>query len=192
MRLLGEVLVALGIGAAVFVVARRVGMGAQRALGAVVLVPIAIAIVLAAPTFRDDLTSLRDQRREYAPLSRYQAEVRPGSEMGFAVDFLAWVKAQFAPEDTFHIEVGRVPDETDVAGVGVRQGAIMQWSLFQLAPHLAVEQSAKARDLKPGEGHNADWFVFYESEPTELPALRFSDAMTYAPGFSIARARLAR
>ncbi len=105
--------------------------------------------------------------------------------------FLAWVREQFAKGDTFHLEIGRIPDEVYVAGVGVRQAAILQWSLYQLAPHLAVEQSAAARDLKPGEGLNADWLVFYELNPADHPAGPLSDIRTYAPSFAIARGTLA-
>jgi hypothetical protein len=86
--------------------------------------------------------------------------------------------------------IGRVPDEAEVAGVGVRQAAILQWGLYQLAPNLAVDQSAKARDLRPGEGRRADWIVFYESSPARY-AGPLGRVFTYAPKFAIARSDLA-
>jgi hypothetical protein len=189
--LLSQVLGALAAGALVYVIARQAGVKAQRAVGAVALVPLAAAALIALPALRDGMDSLLDQRKENAPLSSEQAQYQAGSEFGLAVPFLTWVGERLPEEETFHLEIGVIPEETYVAGVGVRQAAILQWSLFQLAPRLAVEQSPKARDLEPGEGHNADWFVFYESEPEDFPAIRFSDEMTYAPGFGMARGELA-
>src|SRR4051794_40579038 len=108
------------------------------------------------------------------------------------VAFLEWVDERLAEDDSFHMEIGTIPDEVYVAGKGVRQDAILQWSLFQLAPHLAVEQAAKARDVRPGEGLAADWLVFYESDPAAYPAGPLEEVVTYAPDFAIARTGIAR
>jgi len=191
-RLVSEVLLALGAGAVALVVARRLGLEAHRAVGAVALVPVVAAVLFAAPALHDGVTRLVDEREENAPLTAYQAQVWPGSEIGMAVDFLAWVETQFAEGDTFHLKIGRIPGEAYVAGVGVRQAAILQWSLFQLGPHLAVEQSPTANDVEPGEGLNADWLVFYESEPEGYGPGTLGEVRTYAPGFGIARIRHAR
>lgn len=188
MRLVSEIVGALGAGALVLIVARQVGIRAQRAVGAVALVPVAVAALLAVPTLRDGAVRLLDQRKL---LTAEEAQLQPGTDLGMNVAFLAWVETHFAKEDTFHLEIGRIPNEVYVAGVGVRQAAILQWGLFQLAPHLAVEQSPAARDLKAGEGRKADWLVFYESSPADYPAGRLTDVMTYAPGFAIARNGLA-
>ena len=192
MPLVSEVLVVLGAGALVFLIAQRLGVGDHRAFGAVALVPIAAAVLFAAPAFADAITDLLDRQEENAPLTGGEAQLRPGSEIGIAVDFFTWASDRFGPEDTFHLEIGTIPDEAYVAGVGVRQAAILQWGVFQLAPNLAFEQSPAARDLEPGEGRNADWLVFYESDPADYPAGPLAEVATYAPGFAIARTGAAR
>ncbi len=186
-RLLGQVTVALGAGALALVVARKAGLSPRRAIGAIAIVPIAIASLLAIPNLSDDAASLLDSREEYATLTSAEAQVEPGVTLGINAAFLAWVEEQLAAEDTFHETIGVIPEELYVAGVGVRQAAILQWSLFQLAPHLAVEQSDMARDLQPDEGRRADWIVFYESDPAVYPGVPLSEVRTYAPGFAIGR-----
>ncbi len=186
MRLVSEVLGALGAGALVFVVARQLGASFQGAVCAVALVPVTVAALLGVPALRDGGADLLDQRKDNADLTAAEAQLHAGTELGINVAFLTWVKERFGAEDTFHLEIGVISDEVYVAGVGVRQAAILQWSLFQLAPHLAVEQSDKARDLRPGEGRDADWIVFYESDPAAYP-VPLAEVMTYAPSFAIAR-----
>ena len=191
MRLLSEVVGALFAGGLAFVIARAAGFKPQGALAAVAVVPVVVAGLLAVPALRDGVQSLRDQHRENAPLSAEAAQLKPGADIGMNVAFFAWVNEQLPAGATFHIESGQIPEEVFVDSVGVRQAAILQWGLFQLAPHLAVEQSPKARDVKPGEGREAEWFVFYEYDPADYPGGQFEDVRTFAPGFSIARNTLA-
>jgi hypothetical protein len=191
-QLLSQVLGALVAGALIFAIARQAGIASKRAVSAVAVVPLVIAGLLVLPALRDGSDSLLDQRKENAGLTGAAAQYHAGTELGIAVPFLEWVGERIPEGDTFHLEVGVIPEETYVDGVGVRQAAILQWSLFQLAPRLAVEQSAKAHDIKSGEGQNADWFVFYEAHPGEFPAIRFGRPAVYAPGFMIARNDLAR
>jgi hypothetical protein len=191
-QLLSQVLGALVAGALIFAIARQIGIASKRAVSAVVVIPLAVAGLLALPALRDGADSLVDQRKENAGLSGAAAQFHAGLKLGIAVPFLEWVGERIPEGDTFHLEVGVIPDETYVGGVGVRQAAILQWSLYQLAPRLAAEQSAQAHDVKPGEGRNADWFVFYEARPDEFPAIQFGSPTVYAPGFMIARNELAR
>jgi hypothetical protein len=191
-QLLSEVLGALVAGALIFAAARAAGFGSRPAFAAIALVPLAVAALLAMPALYSGADDLLDARAENAPLAAGEAQLQPGAKLGLAVDFLAWVEERLPQGDTFHLVIGSVPDEVRVDGVGVRQAAILQWSLFQLAPHLAVEQSEKARDLEPGEGRNADWLVFYEIDPAGYEGAPLGDPMTYAPGFAMARSGLAR
>ena len=192
MQLLSEVLGGLAAGALIFAAARAAGVGSGRAFAAIALVPLAVAALLAMPALYSGADELLEARAENAPLSGGEAQLQPGVKVGLAVDFLAWVKERLPQGDTFHVVIGSVPDEERVDGVGVRQAAILQWSLFQLAPHLAVEQSEKARDLEPGEGRDADWLVFYEVDPAGYRGTPLGDPMTYAPNFAMARSELAR
>ena len=192
MQLLSQVLGALVAGALIFAIARQAGIASKRAVSAVAVIPLVVAALLALPALRDGADSLLDQRKENAGLTGAAAQYQAGLELGIAVPFLEWAGERIPEGDTVHLEIGVIPEETYVDGVGVRQAAILQWSLFQLAPRLAVEQSAKAHDVKPGEGRNADWFVFYEAHPGEFPATRFGPPEVYAPGFMIARNDLAR
>jgi hypothetical protein len=189
-RLLSEVVGALGAGALVFVIARQTGISSRRAFGAIALVPVSVAVLLAMPALNDGRAELSNERRENDSLTAEEAQVITGHETGISTEFFSWVGEHLAGDDTFHLEVGRIPDEVFVKGVGVRQAAILQWGLYQLAPNLAFEQSPKARDLKPGEGRHADWLVFYESSPAKYPG-PLGKVITYAPDFAIARSRLA-
>lgn len=191
MRLSSEVLGALFAGALVFLVARQAGLKPRGAVCAVAIVPIAVAALLALPALRDGVQSFRDSHRDNAPLSAEEAQLKPGSSIGMDVAFLSWVDEQLPEGDTFHLQIGEIPEEVFVDDVGLRQAAILQWSLFQLAPHLAVEQSPKAHDLEPGEGREADWFVFYEVDPAGYSAVPLGEPITYAPNFAIARNDLA-
>jgi hypothetical protein len=190
-RLLSEVLGALAAGALVFLIARQAGISGPRAYAAVAVVPLAVAAVLVLPLLNADRNELEERHRENAAVLPAEAQVKPGAEAGFAVNFFAWAAERIAEDETFHMEVGRVPDEVFVDEVGVRQGAILQWGMYQLAPRLAVEQSPQARDIEPGEGGSADWLVFYEYEPKRYPG-PLGEVLTYAPGFAIARSELAR
>lgn len=186
MRLASEVLGAVGAGAVVLLIARQAGVRFPRAFGAAALVPVLVAALLAIPALTEASRTLVDERRENANLSSAEAQLKGGADLGIATNFFSWAQEHLGPDDTFHLEIGAIPNETYVSGVGVRQAAILQWGLFQLAPNLAIEQSPKARDLKPGEGRGADWVLFYESDPEDFSG-PLTDVMTYAPGFSIAR-----
>lgn len=191
MRLLSEVVGALGAGALVFFAARQAGATAPQAWGALALVPVAVAVLVAVPALNADRSILLDRRAENIDLTAGEAQLKTGAEAGISTEFFAWAQERFSEGDTFHLVVGRVPDEVHVAGVGVRQAAILQWGLYQLAPNLAVEQSPQARDVEPGEGREADWIVFYDSSPARYPGPH-GKVITYAPRFAIARNRLAR
>lgn len=187
MQLLSQVLGALAAGVLVLVVARQAGFEHRRAVGAVALVPIAVAAFLAAPAVRDGVHEFRERHRVNAPLTAEQAEQQPGVAVGVDVAFLDWAEERLPDGDTFHLVIGSAPDEAFVAGVGTRQATILQWSLFQLAPHLAIEQSDKARDLRPGEGRDADWIVLYEYDPADYRGVPLGEVVSYAPGFAIGR-----
>jgi hypothetical protein len=178
-RLVSELVGALGAGALVFLLIRQAGLGTRRAFAAVAIVPVVIAGLLAAPALRESTADLLNQREVNAPLTDEQAQLQPGAAAGMNVAFLAWVHAHFFPDDTFQMVVGSAPGETLLEGAGVREGLILQWSLFQLAPNLAVEE-------------DPDWIVFYESSPEDDPAVKPGDVITYAPNFAIARSSVAR
>ncbi len=88
------------------------------------------------------------------------------------VAFLAWAKAQIPDEQTFYPVVGKTASEQPIT---------MQWLLFQLGPHLAVDN--------PDE---ADWLVFYESDPARYRSVPLIHTMIYGPGFALARNQDAR
>ncbi len=188
MQLASEILGALGAGALVLLAARQLGASSTRAFGAIAAVPVLAAALLAGPALWQGVDSLNAKRHAYANLSEPEAQVKGGADLGISTDFFAWAKSRLGPEDTFHLEIGAVPDEAYSGGVGTRQAAILQWGMFQLAPNLAVEQSPKARDVRPGEGRGADWIVFYEMDPEESP-VPLSEVKTYAPGFAIGKVR---
>lgn len=187
MQLLSQVLGGLGAGLLVLIAARQVGIDARRAVGAIALVPIAVAGLLAPPAIRDGVKDFRDRHRVNAALTAEQAEQQPGVSVGVDVAFLAWAQDRIPDGDTFHLVIGKSSDEEVVAGVGTRQATILQWSLFQLAPHLAIEQSDKARDLRLGEGRSADWIVFYEFEPADYRGVSLGEVDFYAPGFAVGK-----
>jgi hypothetical protein len=191
-QLLSQVLGGLVAAALIFVAARGAGFGRGHALAAVALLPFAVAGLLAMPAGRDAADSLLDARAENAPLTDAEAQLQPGVEVGVNVAFFAWVEERLPAGDSFHLVIGPAADEERVDGVGQRQAVILQWGLFQLAPHIAVEQSEKARDLAPGEGRNADWLVFYESDPADYRGAPLGAPAAYAPSFAIARSELAR
>lgn len=186
MQLFSQVAGALVAGALLVAIARQLGVGQSRAFGAAALVPVAAAALIAVPALWQGGTTLNAKRHEFAAMSRDEARVQGGISLGLSTQFFDWAHSFMAPDDTFHLEIGAQPDEPKERGVGYRQAAILQWGVFQLAPNLAFEQSPKARDLRPGEGRNADWVVFYEFDPESYP-VPLRDLQTYAPNFAIGR-----
>jgi hypothetical protein len=177
--LLSELVGALGAGALVILVARQVGAESRHAFGAVALVPMVVAAVLAVPSLRNDAADLLHQREVNSPISDEEARLEPGVAAGMNVGFLAWAREHMAADDTFHMVVGPAPDETYLQGVGIREGLVLQWGLFQLAPHLEVE------------AEDADWIVFYETSPADYPPRKLGEVIAYAPDFAIARNEVA-
>jgi hypothetical protein len=184
--LLTEILGALAAGALVVVIASQLGAELRRAFGAVALVVVAVAVVLAAPKLREDINSLRTQHDQYAPLSSAEAQVQGGVAQGVNTDFLTWAREHMEEGETFHLEIGNVPGEELFEGSGVNQAATFAWASYQLAPYVSVEQSSSLHDLEAGEGRNADWLVFYEMSPKEYEG-KLGEVLTYAPKFAIAR-----
>jgi hypothetical protein len=184
--LLTEIFGALCAGALIVVAARRLGVESRLAYSAVALVAVAVATVLAFPTLRDDINSLRTQHTQYAALSPAEAQVQGGVAQGVDTNFLNWADEQMKEGETFHLEIGNVPGEALFDGQGVNQAATFAWATYQLAPHLSVEQSGSLHDVEEGEGHNADWIVFYAMSPGEYPE-PLGKVLTYAPDFAIAR-----
>jgi hypothetical protein len=168
------------------VIALQLGLQPRRAFAAVVLVVIFVAVVVAAPQFREDINLLRTQHDQWRPLSSAEAQVEGGIAQELNVDFLAWAREQMKEGETIHLEVGAVPGEELFGYAGTDQQAALAWASYQLAPHLLVEQSPTLTDVKKGEGRNADWMVFYEMEPSEYPG-HLSKVLTYAPKFAIAK-----
>lgn len=171
MQLASQVAGALVAGALVLVLARQTGARGQRAVGAIAIVPVAIAGMLALPNLRDATVSLLDQRKANAALTAEQAQLQGGLGLGVDVAFLGWAGGHFAEGDTFHL----------VVGDSSKTPTVTQWALFQLAPHLAMEQPTVA-----------DWLVFYDAGPAGYPAKMLDDLDIYSPGFAVARNELAR
>lgn len=171
MQLASQVAGALAAGALVLVLARQAGARGRQALGTVAIVPVAVAGLLALPSLRDATVSLLDQRKANAALTTGQAQLQGGLGLGVDVAFLGWAGGHFAAGETFHLVVG---DSADAA-------TVTQWGLFQLAPHLAVEQPSAA-----------NWLVFYDASPAGYPAGMLDDLEVYSPGFAVARNGLAR
>jgi hypothetical protein len=184
--LLTEILGALAAGALVVVIALQLGVEPRRAFATVVLAVVAIAAVLAAPKFREDINALRTQHSQYAALSSAEAQVQGGVAQGVDVEFLGWAREQMKEGETFHLEIGTVPGEELFGGSGTKQQAAFAWASYQLAPHLMVEQSASIGDVEEDEGQKADWIVFYGMEPKEYPG-HLSKVIRYAPEFAIGK-----
>jgi len=164
MSLLSQVAGALLAGALIFALGRQAGAQSKRAVGAVALIPVTVAIVLALPSLRDATANLLDLHRINASLTAEDAQLQGGSSAGVDVAFISWAKGHLAAGDTFYLET-EDPNAT----------AITQWALFQLAPHLEVAESSKA-----------DWLIFYNSSRT-LDRLDSSRALDiYSSGFAIA------
>lgn len=165
MQLASQVAGALVAGGLVLLLVRQVGLRDKRAFGAIVIVPVAAACILALPALHQAGSRLLDQRDVNADLSAEQARLAAGTSLGVNVAFLGWAGNHFAAGDTFHLAVG---DSVDAE-------TVTQWSLFQLAPHLAKERPA-----------DADWLVFYDTSAEGRGGL-CQDAETYAPGFAVVR-----
>jgi hypothetical protein len=171
-QLLSQVAGALLAGTLVLVFTHRCGLRPRQAVGSVAVVPIAVACLLALPGLHDAIVGLLDQRSASLPLSREEKELRAGAAEGMNVAFLAWAKAQLPDEQTFYPVVGKAASEKPIT---------MQWLLFQLGPHLAVDDPSEA-----------DWLVFYESNPAQYRSVPLTHTMIYGPGFALARNQNAR
>lgn len=188
MPLLIEILGALLAGALIVVVARELGLESRRAYGAVALVAVAVATVLALPSLRSDISELLDQRKENAGLSKLEANVKQGNLYGLNTGFLTWVAERIPEDETFTLEIGSVPGEEMVEGGGILQGTIFSWSSFQLTPRLLVQESVGSDGkVVTVEGPPADWIVFYQKEPGEY-AGALGKVIDFEPNFAIARA----
>jgi hypothetical protein len=166
MQLLSQVAGALVAGALVSILVWQAGLRSRRAMAAGVFVPIVAAGLLALPNLRDASDTLLEQRDANAALTKEEAQLRGGAIQGVDVAFLKWVGERLPDGDTFHLAIGETP----------YFAAALQWGLFQLAPHLSVDEAA-----------DADWIVFYESSPEEFPPGTLEEPLVYAPGFEMAR-----
>jgi hypothetical protein len=190
--LLSEIFGALFAGALVIVIARQLGLNSRRAFGAVAIVAVSAATLLALPTLREDVSEMLSQRKEYLGLSTAEANVKQGSNWGLNTAFLMWVKEHFKEGETFALEIGSIPGEETFEGGGVLFGSTLAWASFQLAPNLMVEESVGPEGkLEVPEGAPADWIVFYQKEPDEY-AGSLGKVIQYEPKFAIARPGNAR
>lgn len=169
MRLAIQVAAALAAGGLVLIAMRRAGLSRKRAVGAVAVVPVIAACLLALPIYREQFSELLDLHRENAKLNARDVRLGNGIGINADVDFLAWAKRRLGEEDTFGFAI----ENTQEAG------SVQQWALFQLAPHVAVEPPSAA-----------NWIVFYDVNPEDYA--RLAGLSVYKPGFAIARSRLAR
>jgi hypothetical protein len=185
--LLTEILGALVAGALIFIVARELGAEHRRAFGAVSLVAISVAAVLAIPNLRDDVSALLHQRKEFVGLSKAEANVKQGDLYGLNTGFLSWAEERIGEDETFALEIGTVPGEETLEGGGILQGTIFSWSTFQFTPRLLVQESVGPDgEVVTQEGPPADWIVFYQKEPSEY-AGTLGKVISYEPNFAIAR-----
>lgn len=171
MSLLSQVAGALVAGGLVLLLAWQAGARGRQAAGAVALVPIAVAGMIALPNLRDAAASLLDQRRANVTLTADEAQVEGGVGLGLDVAFIRWAGEHFSKEDTFHLTIGGESDET----------AVRQWALFQLAPNLEAEEAA-----------DADWLIFYDAGPAAGGAGKPTGLDVYSPHFAVARGGRAR
>jgi hypothetical protein len=140
-------------------------------VGSIAVIPVAVASLLALPNLYDATVSLLDQRKSNAVLTAEQAQLQGGVAQGVDVAFLTWVRGHFAGGDTFYL----------ITRKSTAEQAIIQWGLFQLAPHLETERPAAA-----------NWLVFYESSPTRYSFGRLHNLEVYTPGFAVERNGRAR
>lgn len=165
MQLAIQVAGALAAGGLALIFVRQVGIRGRQAVGAVAVVPVVAACLLALPIYREQISELLDAHEANAKLTARDVRLGNGIGINADVDFLAWAGGHLADEETF----GFVIKDTEDAG------SLQQWALFQLAPHVAVEPAA------------GDWVVFYDVNPEEYAGLAEVDV--YRPGFAIARSR---
>lgn len=162
----------LAAGALAVAMGRALGLTGRSAFALVAVVPIVVASVVGVPAFRGAVDSLLGQRAGHAPLTADQARVSGGLAQGVDVDFLEWARRRIPPDDTFHL---LRPESPNVA-------AIRQWTLFQLAPRLAVKRA-----------EDADWLVGYDRPAGEgYRARGFERPRRYSPGFFVAGRASAR
>jgi len=168
MQLAIQVAGALAAGGLTLILVRQVVPRGRRAVGAVALVPVATACLVAAPVYRDQIGELLDQREANSTLTARDVRLGNGIGIDADVDFLGWAKGRLAAGETFGLVVENSEDP----------GSLEQWAFFQLAPYVAAEPSV------------ADWVIFYDVDPEEYAGLGELDV--YRPGFAIARSRLGR
>ena len=167
MTLLVQLAGALAAGLVLIVILRQF---APVPIAAVVVIPVALALIQGPPNLRQALGGFGDVRKEFRPLSAADAAVRGGAPFA-NVDFLAWAGRRIGPQDRFHLIISERTAQLGAA----------QWAKYQLAPRLAVE--------RPEE---ADWIVFYDRGPTpDYPVALFDRPRTFAPRYLLARRRSA-
>lgn len=169
MRLAIQVAAVLAAGGLVLIAMRHVGLRGKQAVGAVAVVPVIAACLLALPIYREQLSELLDLHRENPKLTVRDVQYGNGIGIDADVDFLAWAKRRLGDEEKFGFAI----ENTQEAG------SVQQWAFFQLAPHVAVEPPSAA-----------NWIVFYDVNPEDYA--RLAGLSVYKPGFAIARSRLAR
>lgn len=169
MRLAIQVAAALAAGGLVLIAMRHAGLRGKRAVGAVAVVPVIAACLLALPIYREQVSELLDLHRENAKLTARDVRLGNGIGIDADVDFLAWAKKRLGDEEKFGFAI----ENTEEAG------SVQQWAFFQLSPHVAVEPPSAA-----------NWIVFYDVNPEDYA--RLDELSVYKPGFAIARSRLAR
>ena len=166
MQLAIQVAGALAAGGLMLILVRQAGLRGRGAVGAVAVVPVVAACLLAVPLYREQISELLDARKANAALTA--RDVRLGNGIGISADvaFLAWAKGHLANEETFGLVIENTEDP----------GSLQQWVLFQLAPHVAVEPPAAG-----------DWVIFYDVNPEEYAGRAGLDV--YGTGFAISRSR---
>ena len=167
MQLAIQVAGALAAGGLVLILVRQAGLRGRDSVGAVAVVPVVAACLLALPIYREQISELLDMRKANAALTTQSVTLGNGEGINADVDFLAWAKGHLSDHETF----GFVIKDSEDAG------SLEQWALFQMAPYVAVEPS------------EADWIVLYDVDPAEYA--EFGETDIYQPGFAIMRNRLA-
>jgi hypothetical protein len=170
MLLASQVAGALAAGLIVVILARSCGLSARRAIATVAVISISVAALLSVPNLRTAVAAFVHQREENSALTAAQKSLQAGTLAEVDVDFLGWARERLPPEESFQLIVGHP----------ARTALVPQWALFQLMPNLAVAAA------EPG-----DWVVFYDVAPARYSTPGYYDLEVYAPGFAIARYRVA-
>lgn len=170
-QLVSQVAGALLAGALVFLVVHRHGMPRRTAVGAIALIPVAVAALIGISGLHDATRELLDQRDASKVLSREEAELQGGSSQGVNVTFLSWARTALEKGQTFYPVLGPTAKA---------QPAVIQWLLYQLGPNTAVDSPEEA-----------DLLVLYEANAREA-GVRPAALTTFAPGFAIAKGPDAR